>query len=74
MSALGWVIGETNGVAYFGKQGGGLGFHGNIRLYPSLGIGTALLVNSTEVSAGPIDARRPRSACLRAADPGRRRG
>ena len=54
---LGWVIGETNGATYFGKQGGGLGFHGNLRYYPSLGIGTALLINSAEVSAGPIDGR-----------------
>ena len=42
---------------YLGKQGGGLGFHGNVRLYPERGIGTVLLINSTEASAAPIDRR-----------------
>jgi D-alanyl-D-alanine carboxypeptidase len=54
---LGWVTGELDGVRYFGKQGGGLGFHGNVRVYPELGIATVLLANRTEVSPGPIDAR-----------------
>jgi CubicO group peptidase (beta-lactamase class C family) len=55
--ALGWVIGEVAGESYFGKQGGGLGFHGNVRIYPSRGIATVLLSNRTDISAGPIDAR-----------------
>lgn len=55
--ALGWVMGELNGVRYVGKQGGGLGFHGNVRIYPTLGIATVLLANRTEVSAGSIDER-----------------
>lgn len=55
--ALGWVIGEVDGEPYFGKQGGGLGFHGNLRIYPARGIATVLLSNRTEISAGPIDAR-----------------
>ena len=54
---LGWVTGELHGVRYFGKQGGGLGFHGNVRVYPHLGVATVLLANRTEVSPGPIDAR-----------------
>lgn len=53
---LGWTIGETSGVPYFGKQGGALGFHGNVRLYPQVGIGTVFFANSTRVSPGPIDA------------------
>ena len=53
----GFVTGTLNGVTYYGKQGGGFGFHGNIRLYPAIGIATAFLANSTEVSEGPIDAR-----------------
>jgi D-alanyl-D-alanine carboxypeptidase len=56
-NALGWVIGELNGVKYFGKQGGGLGFHGNARVYPELGLATLLLCNRTELTTGPIDAR-----------------
>ena len=54
---LGWVIGECHGVRYFGKQGGGLGFHGNLRIYPARGIATAFLANRTELSPGPIDRR-----------------
>ena len=46
-----------DGVPYLGKQGGGFGFHGNIRIYRSLGLATVLLANRTEVSASPIDAR-----------------
>ncbi len=54
---LGWVIGKLRGVRYFGKQGGGLGFHGNLRIYPELGLASAMLANRTELSPGPIDAR-----------------
>jgi CubicO group peptidase (beta-lactamase class C family) len=59
-STLGWVIGELHGVRYFGEQGGGLGFHGNVRLYPELGLATVLLANRTEITPGPIDARSDR--------------
>jgi hypothetical protein len=54
---LGWVTGELDGVRYFGKQGGGLGFHGNVRLYPDRKLATVLLANRTELTAGAIDAR-----------------
>lgn len=54
---LGWVTGEVAGERYFGKQGGGLGFSGNVRIYPARGLATVMLTNRTEISAGPIDAR-----------------
>ncbi len=54
--ALGWTIGKLDGVRYFGKQGGGLGFHGNIRIYREIGVATVYFANSTRVSAAPIDA------------------
>lgn len=54
---LGWVVGRVAGERYFGKQGGGLGFHGNLRVYPERRLATALLANRTEISPGPIDAR-----------------
>ena len=54
---LGWVTGELNGVRYLGKQGGGLGLSGNLRVYPQLGLATVLLANRTEIAAAPIDAR-----------------
>lgn len=58
--ALGWVCGTLDGARYLGKQGGGLGFHGNVRIYPDLGVATVLLANVSEVSAGPIDRRSDR--------------
>ena len=54
---LGFVIGELDGARYVGKQGGGIGFHGNVRIYPQLGLATVLSSNRTEISPGPIDAR-----------------
>lgn len=39
---------------YFGKPGGGPGYHSNVRIYPELGIGTVFLANKTEVSANNI--------------------
>lgn len=56
-ATLGWVRGELEGVAYVGKQGGGFGFHGNLRVYRSLGLATVFLANRTEISPGPIDER-----------------
>ena len=45
---LGWHVGETSGVAYFFKEGGGGGFHSEMRIYPTTGIATVVLANSTE--------------------------
>jgi D-alanyl-D-alanine carboxypeptidase len=54
---LGWVIGKLSGVPYYSKPGGGFGFHGNVRIYPTLGVATGFFANSTEISPGPIHAR-----------------
>ena len=54
-ATLGWVIGQLDGVPYFGKQGGCLGFQGNLRIYPSIGLGTVYMANATAVMPGPID-------------------
>lgn len=53
--SLGWVIGRTPGFEYVGKQGGAIGFHGNVRLYPEAGLGSVFFANSTRVTPGPID-------------------
>ena len=45
---LGWHIGTTSGTAYFFKEGGGGGFHSEMRLYPMKGIASVVMVNSTE--------------------------
>ncbi len=55
--ASGWVLGSLDGESYFGKQGGGLGFGGNVRIYPGVGLGTVFLANKTEVSPSPLDER-----------------
>lgn len=47
----GWHVGETHGVAYFFKEGGGGGFHSEMRVYPTRGIATVVLANSTEFSS-----------------------
>ena len=47
----GWHVGETHGVAYFFKEGGGGGFHSEMRIYPTRGIATVVLANSTEFSS-----------------------
>jgi len=46
--ALGWHIGETHDVVYFFKEGGGGGFHSEMRRYPTKSIASVVMVNSTE--------------------------
>lgn len=52
--ALGWREGTLAGVSYLGKPGGGPGFSGNVRLYPSLGLATAWFANRMLVSETKI--------------------
>ena len=44
---LGWHIGAVDGVRYFYKEGGGGGFHSMMRVYPSVGIATVVMTNTT---------------------------
>jgi D-alanyl-D-alanine carboxypeptidase len=55
-TTLGCHTGIVNGVKYYGKVGGGVGSHGNIRIYPKKGIATALFVNQMDVDADSINA------------------
>lgn len=48
---LGWHIGETEGVPYWFKEGGGGGFHCEMRLYPTQRIASVVMVNSTQFSS-----------------------
>jgi D-alanyl-D-alanine carboxypeptidase len=48
---LGWHIGETHGTAYFFKEGGGGGFHSEMRLYPTMRIASVVMVNGTEFNS-----------------------
>jgi len=42
---LGWHVG-TRGGGYLFKEGGGAGFHGEMRLCPSLGVASVVIANS----------------------------
>jgi CubicO group peptidase (beta-lactamase class C family) len=46
---LGWHARDVDGETCLYKEGGGGGFHGEMRLYPRLGLGTVLLTNATMV-------------------------
>ena len=45
--ALGWHIGKAHDAAYFFKEGGGGGFHSEMRIYPAKRIASVVMVNST---------------------------
>jgi D-alanyl-D-alanine carboxypeptidase len=44
---LGWHIGTVDDMTYFFKEGGGGGFHCEMRIYPTLGIASAVIANNT---------------------------
>lgn len=45
----GWHIGEQSGIRYFFKEGGGAGFHSEMRIYPAKGIASVVMVNQTNL-------------------------
>lgn len=49
---LGWHIGETRGISYYFKEGGGGGFHSMMRIYPKEGVGSVVLGNGAGFDAG----------------------
>lgn len=48
---LGWHLKEVSGIKYFYKEGGGAGFHSEMRIYPSKGIGSVVMVNQTSFNS-----------------------
>ncbi len=44
---LGWHIGNLDGTRYYYKEGGGAGFHSEMRMYPSKGLATVIMSNQT---------------------------
>lgn len=44
---LGWHIGRRGRVPFFYKEGGGGGFHCEMRIYPTPGVGTVVMTNAT---------------------------
>ena len=48
---LGWHVNEVSGTKYFYKEGGGAGFHSEMRIYPSKGIASVVMVNQTSFNS-----------------------
>lgn len=48
---LGWHIGRSNGVQHFFKEGGGGGFHSEMRVYPTQRIASIVIANNTSFDA-----------------------
>ena len=48
---LGWHIGELDGEKYYYKEGGGAGYHCEMRLYPFQNIASIIIVNKTNFKA-----------------------
>ena len=48
---LGWHIGNLEGIKYFFKEGGGGGFHSEMRLYPEHKIASIIMVNKTNFNS-----------------------
>jgi hypothetical protein len=46
---LGWFIDKTDSARYLEHAGGGPGFATIMRLYPEMGLGIAILSNSTDL-------------------------
>ena len=44
---LGWHIGKLDGKMFYYKEGGGAGYHCEMRMYPSLDLATVVMTNST---------------------------
>jgi CubicO group peptidase (beta-lactamase class C family) len=48
---LGWHIGDLKGTKYFFKEGGGGGYHSEMRIYPTRGIAAIIMVNRTNFNS-----------------------
>jgi D-alanyl-D-alanine carboxypeptidase len=47
----GWHVRSWGGLTVLYKEGGGGGFHGEMRIYPERGIGSVIMANGTEFGA-----------------------
>ena len=48
---LGWHIGTKNNIRYFFKEGGGGGFHCEMRIYPTVRLASVVIANNTSFDA-----------------------
>jgi len=53
---LGWHIGRLDQVRFFDKEGGGGGYHCQMRMYPERDIGSVIMVNETSRACARIQA------------------
>lgn len=51
---LGWHIDKLNGVTYYYKEGGGAGFHCEMRIYPDIGLASVIMANRTSFNSRKI--------------------
>jgi len=51
---LGWHIGHTGDEQYYFKEGGGGGFHSEMRIYPKQGIASVIMVNKTNFKSKKV--------------------
>lgn len=56
---LGWHVGKMGEAQYFYKEGGGAGFHGEMRVNPTKGLASVIMTNRTSFNTrkqlGKID-------------------
>ena len=50
-TTLGWHIGDLNRTRYFFKEGGGAGFHCEMRVYPAAGLASVIMSNRTSFNS-----------------------
>jgi D-alanyl-D-alanine carboxypeptidase len=48
---LGWHIGKANGLTYFFKEGGGGGFHSEMRIYSAKSVASVVMTNATQFNS-----------------------
>lgn len=54
---LGWHVGEIAGRPYYFKEGGGAGFHCEMRMYPAQGLASVIMVNRTSFDSNAFLSR-----------------
>ena len=54
---LGWHIGDLEGRPYYFKEGGGAGFHCEMRMYPDRGLASVIMANRTSLNTNAFLSR-----------------
>jgi D-alanyl-D-alanine carboxypeptidase len=52
--SLGWHIGALKGDTYYFKEGGGAGFHSEMRIYPARRLASVIIVNATDFRSNAV--------------------